>query len=324
MARLSCTIRQLWQSAGILYTCISDAVWFLQLCLHSTAALAAENLFLRKQLALYQGRNVIPRCPTNATRFTLVWLSQWFDWRPALAVVQPETFQRWRRQRCKQFWRCASGPRRPPIPGELQALIRQMARDNLTWGQWRIANELQLKLGLRVSPRTVHKYIPTHLHPGPGQRTTSQRWRTFVRHHAWDLIARAVVSDLTRGMQAFGAWMRWLCQRWRRPIVASTLRGTPLHDATCLARPSAPASGLAVWSPVTVEAIRVDQRSPPDCGPSCSHDPGLAPRSPLIDRFDVYPTGAALYWWNRATPHTQDAGPLTKGGSRAVPWRRAA
>jgi hypothetical protein len=49
MARLSCTIRQLWQSAGMLYTCMSDAVWFLQLCLHSTAALAAENLFLRKQ-----------------------------------------------------------------------------------------------------------------------------------------------------------------------------------------------------------------------------------------------------------------------------------
>jgi putative transposase len=80
-----------------------------------------------------------------------------------------------------------------------------MARDNLTWGQRRIANELQLKLSLRVSPRTVHKYIPTHLHPGPGQRMTFQRWRTFVRHRAWDLIARAVASDLTRGMQAFAA-----------------------------------------------------------------------------------------------------------------------
>jgi hypothetical protein len=49
MARLSGTIRQLWQSAGMLYTCMNDAVWFLQLCRHSTAALAAENLFRRKQ-----------------------------------------------------------------------------------------------------------------------------------------------------------------------------------------------------------------------------------------------------------------------------------
>jgi hypothetical protein len=324
MARLSGTIRQLWQSAGMLYTCMNDAVWFLQLCRHSTAALAAENLFLRKQLARYQGRHVIPRCPTNATRFTLVWLSQWFDWRPALAVVQPETFQRWRRQRCKQFWRCTSGPGRPPIPGELQALIRQMARDNLTWGQRRIAHELQLQLGLRVSPRTVHKYIPRHLHPGPGHRTTSQRWRTFVRTHAWDLIARGVASDLTRGMQAFAAWMRWLLQRGRRPTVASALRGTPLHAATGLSRLSAIPSGLAVWSPVTVEVISVDQRSPPDGGPSYTHDPGLATRATSVDRFDVCPAGAALYWWNRANPHTQGTRPLSKGGSRAVPWRRAA
>jgi hypothetical protein len=34
-----------------------------------------------------------------------------------------------------------------------------MAQDNLTWGQERIDNELLLKLGLRVSPRTVRKYM---------------------------------------------------------------------------------------------------------------------------------------------------------------------
>ena len=31
--------------------------------------------------------------------------------------------------------------------------------DNPTWGQERIANELKLKLGIRVSPRTVSKYL---------------------------------------------------------------------------------------------------------------------------------------------------------------------
>jgi hypothetical protein len=40
---------------------------------------------------------------------------------------------------------------------ELQTLIRHMASDNPTWGQERIANELLLKLGLQVSPRTVCK-----------------------------------------------------------------------------------------------------------------------------------------------------------------------
>ena len=50
-----------------------------------------------------------------------------------------------------------------------------MAQDNPTWGQERIANELLLKLGLRVSPRTVRTYMPKCLDPGPGLRVQSQR-----------------------------------------------------------------------------------------------------------------------------------------------------
>jgi putative transposase len=64
-----------------------------------------------------------------------------------------------------------------------------MARENPTWGQERIANELLLKLGLRVSPRTVRKYMPKRLDRGPGKRATSQRWATFVRNHAQAIVA---------------------------------------------------------------------------------------------------------------------------------------
>jgi hypothetical protein len=53
------------------------------------AALAAENLFLRKQLALYQERHVRPRRVTEATRIVLTILARWFDWRQALVIVQP-------------------------------------------------------------------------------------------------------------------------------------------------------------------------------------------------------------------------------------------
>lgn len=105
----------------------------------------------------------------------MVWLAQWFDWQPALAAVQPETFKRWRRQWCYLWWHGPSCPGRPPIPVELQALIRQMARENLTWGQRRIANELRLKLGLRVSPRTIRKYMPMHPDRAPGHRVLAQR-----------------------------------------------------------------------------------------------------------------------------------------------------
>jgi putative transposase len=194
MGRLTRTMRHLARSAIMLCALISTAVGFLQRCLRSPAALAAENLFLRKQLALYQARHVTPPRVTDGIRCTLVWLSHWFDWPSALAIVQPETFQRWRRQGWHLWWHGPSCPGRPPIPVELQRLIRQMTRDNLTWGQRRLANELRLKLGLRVSPRTIRKYMPTHFDRDPGHRVPAQRWRTFVYNHAWDLIARGVAG----------------------------------------------------------------------------------------------------------------------------------
>jgi transposase InsO family protein len=119
----------------------------------------------------------------------LIWLAQCFNWRQALVVVQPATLIRWHRQGFRLFWRWTSRPGRPPIPADLQALIRRMACENPTWGEERIANELWLKLGLRVSPRTVRKYLPKHRDHGRGKRASSQRWRTFVLNHAQAIIA---------------------------------------------------------------------------------------------------------------------------------------
>src|SRR5215468_1229718 len=182
-------LRRLTDSFSTLYTLLVDAVCYLGLCLRPSMTLAAENLFLRKQLALYQERQVKLRRATSATRLALVWLGRWFDWRQALMVVQPATFLRWHRQGFRLFWRWKSTPGRPPIPADLQALIRRIARENPTWGQERIANELLLKLGLRVSPRTVRKYMPKRVHHGRGQRAMSQHWSTFVRNHAQVIVA---------------------------------------------------------------------------------------------------------------------------------------
>jgi putative transposase len=175
--------------ACLLFTLMCDAVRFLLLCLRPSPALAAENLFLRKQLTLYQERQTTPRRATNTMRVALVWLSRWFDWRQVLRVVQPETLTHWHRQGFRLLWRWKSRPGRPRIPVDLQALIRHMGCDNPTWGEERIANELLLKLGLRVSPRTVRKYLPKRLNRGPGMRVPAQRWRTFVRNHAQAIVA---------------------------------------------------------------------------------------------------------------------------------------
>lgn len=152
-------------------------------------ALAAENLFLRKQLALFQERQIKPRRVDAATRAALVWLSKAFIWHDALVIVKRETLVRWHRQGFRLFWKFKSRPGRPALPPELQALICRMALENPTWGEERIANELRLKLGLRVSPRTVRKYMPERTDGEPKGWRSDQRWSTFVRNHADTTVA---------------------------------------------------------------------------------------------------------------------------------------
>src|SRR5438094_240750 len=138
-----------------------DALMFLQLCLRPTATVAAENLFLRKELGLFVERKVKARRATDSIRFTLARLSRWFDWREALIVVKPDTLIRWHRKGFRLFWKWKSRPRgRPRVPAQLRMLIVEMATQNPTWGQERIADELLLKIGIRISPRTVRRYMP--------------------------------------------------------------------------------------------------------------------------------------------------------------------
>jgi putative transposase len=189
MTRLQDLVHHSAQLACTWLMLLGDVIRYLGLCLRSPAGLAAENLFLRKQLALYQERHVKPQRATHATRLTLIWLARCFNWRQALVIVQPATLIRWHRQGFQLFWGWKSQRGHPPLPRELQAFIRHMAQDNPTWGEERIANELLLKMGLRVSPRTVRKYMPTRLDRGGSHRVSSQRWRTFVRNHAKVIVA---------------------------------------------------------------------------------------------------------------------------------------
>ena len=199
-----------------------------------------------------------------------------------------------------------------------------MARDKLPWGQRRIANERRLKLGLRVSLRTVRKYLPTRLNRGPGQRTTPQRWRTFLRNHAWDLIPHGVAADLTRGVQAVSARIIRLLQCWRGRPGVSELQDTTPSDAVSLALLIDTMAMPAAWSPDTIEVLSVDERSPSALGPPHDHSPCIPARAILVDTFDVCPVVAARCCWNRASPPSRCIQPLSDRGTQAIPWRRAA
>src|SRR6202158_3850897 len=165
---------------------LADAAWFLILLFRSTQSVQAENLFLRRQLALFKERGVQPRRIDAATRISLAILARLFEWRAALFVVQPKTMIRWQRAGWRLFWRWKCRPGRPPIPVELRVLIRRMARENPAWGEERIASELLVKLGIQVSPRTVRKYMPKR---AGGQPQGDQRWSTFLKNHAQAIVA---------------------------------------------------------------------------------------------------------------------------------------
>jgi hypothetical protein len=74
------------------------------LVFRSRAELAAENLFLRKQLACYLERQVRPHRTDNASRIALVALSRLIEWRDLLTIVRPETLVRWHRDLDRLFW----------------------------------------------------------------------------------------------------------------------------------------------------------------------------------------------------------------------------
>jgi hypothetical protein len=78
---------------------------FIRLFTSARIALIAENLFLRKQLALFQERHAKPRWTTPSLRLAMVALARFFDWRNALVALTPETFVKWRRTAFKMFWR---------------------------------------------------------------------------------------------------------------------------------------------------------------------------------------------------------------------------
>ena len=141
--------------------------------LRSSRVLRAENLVLRKQLAGYIERGIKPRRVDHGTRVSLALFSRLCDWRNA--VVYAATIVRWHRLGWRIFWRWKCRAGRPSIPAELRSLIRRMAVENALWGEERIANELLVKLGIRVSPRTVGKYMPKR---PPGQPRGDQRWST--------------------------------------------------------------------------------------------------------------------------------------------------
>jgi hypothetical protein len=175
---------------------------FQRLSLSSRATLSAEVLFLRKQLAFYQERQISPRRLTAAARFSVLLWSRFFHWRDALMIVKPETLIGWHRKGFRLWW--GGG-----IPDDLRRLMVRMVRENPTWGEERVAAELSVKLGILVSPLTVRSYWPHDADPKGRRRTSSQHWRCFVRNHAQAIVAADFLVAITAGFRVLMSWWSW-------------------------------------------------------------------------------------------------------------------
>jgi len=117
------------------------------------------------------------------------WLTVYGGWKDALHVVQPDTLLRWHRQGFKLYWRRKSKgtARQPRITEDMIALVKEIAVENRLWGSPRIRDELR-KLGIRVSKRTIQKYMRQARRGLPPQKK-SQTWATFLANHASEIWA---------------------------------------------------------------------------------------------------------------------------------------
>jgi transposase InsO family protein len=154
----------------------------------SKSELVLENALLRQQLIVLRRQVKRPALTWHDRVLFVLIASKLATWKTAVMIVQPETLLRWHRDLFRRVWRHKSrrkGKRgREPLAEDIVTLIKNMAKDNRTWGAERIRGEL-LKLGIQVAKSTIQRWINQVRSPVP----TSQTWGTFLRNHAKDIWA---------------------------------------------------------------------------------------------------------------------------------------
>src|SRR5262245_32566760 len=207
--------------------------------------LALTTVALRHQLAVLQRSATRPQFRPADRCLWVLFSMVWARWPEALEFVPADTVRRWRRQGLRQLVPWERGRRRlgrPAIASETRALIRRMSRANLLWGAPRLHGELAM-LGIKVSRTTVAKYMACR----PGLPSPS--WRTFIRHHAYDLIARGSYAERFSSLRALAVTVLHMLRQSFERVVASELREVSRRSrrATVTSiQPSDPACAPAV------------------------------------------------------------------------------
>ncbi|HTF24259.1 MAG TPA: hypothetical protein VK937_10135 [Candidatus Limnocylindria bacterium] len=99
------TKRSLDSLLNLITDLVADGLLFFRLLFRSRTSLSVEVLFLRKQLAFYEKRQIQARRLNDSARFSLILWSRLCDWKEVLVIVKPETLIGWHRKGFKLFWK---------------------------------------------------------------------------------------------------------------------------------------------------------------------------------------------------------------------------
>jgi hypothetical protein len=174
---------------ALAYRLLVTVLSWLALMARSSSPKDAEILALRHEVAVLRRANFRPRLSWTG-RAVLAALTRIMPkGLRARRIVTPGTLLRWHRRLVAAKWRQPRPPGRqprPPVPGELAALILRLARENTRRGVVRIQGELR-RLGHRVAASTIRKILRAHRVPPPSGHDRSRG--VFPRAHAATLLA---------------------------------------------------------------------------------------------------------------------------------------
>jgi hypothetical protein len=141
-------------------------------------------------------------------------------------MVTPTTLLRWHRRLVDRRWTYGGRCGRPPIGGEIRALVLRLARENPRWGYQRIAGELN-GLGIAVSATTVKKIL-RQAGLAPAGSRGGPSWRAFLRAQAQSMLAVDFLTVETIALQRLYV------------LFFIELESRRVHFAGCTANPTGP------------------------------------------------------------------------------------